>query len=676
MPGYGEIGRVPDEIARFIYRHVVANPDSFRFELSNVIAGTTKGAETIGLRVNLIYDGKAGTTQDAVRMAFNTVLNETKCKDTAMLHQPKTSPEEALALILDHERAKGGDLAVQQMQSTIDTIAAKIRDPKNKRILLLGHCKPDGDTLGCVVGLKSAIELMDPTRKIDMAVDDKIPGLFRNKVPGVDEIKRPKDPTKIRSLQKEIRQLKKEEQSESVKNRLAMLEQELAEMKDASRLLNPRATYDLIITMDVPTPKRFTGNFKRYFDKAKDAIYIDHHPFRYNEWDNAAEETGLDIQQALGRNLVWVADSVAAAAQMVGILGSRLVPEFTEIANGKKSCEVYETQEQQDDVDQYAAGLVTGMSTDTGSFTRTANLTPQDMAKPVQNRPNFNPEGMAKWMMGLTDGRIDKKWLRENITYDIPDKTLKDEAQSSARDAMLEYALQGKKVYPEISLGIVQVDYDQMNEVWQTAREVDPEVTFLDVQNAFKYSEVMSALRGDPEKQGGSSRSRRSPRGASGDQPLRVRTKESYTGKFDNARIAVLICQDKKKGQLDEKVQTATQNGLRMSFRSADGTDYAEVLASLFSGGGHGAAAGGRVDLPEVTLDTRLGVKINGTPERDPATILQTLRKNIAVMKNESIPQQDKTKNLTPVSVVTDATNGKTSAEWLEALTTEIRKAP
>ncbi len=59
-PKHGVLGRIPEDI----YPHLIGlfqDPEinkDFKFELSNVIAGMTKGAPTIGLRANLIYSGK------------------------------------------------------------------------------------------------------------------------------------------------------------------------------------------------------------------------------------------------------------------------------------------------------------------------------------------------------------------------------------------------------------------------------------------------------------------------------------------------------------------------------------------------------------------------------------------------------------------------------------------
>lgn len=654
-PGFGPIGMVPPEIADRIYPILAANPKAFHFELSNMIAGTTQGASTIGLRVNLLYDGNDPQEDAAARKAFTGVLNDPRCKDSAMLYQPATSPEEVLRLILQHERKTHGAQAARQMSTVIDTIAAKIKDPSNKRILLLGHCKPDGDTLGCVVGMQNIIKLMDPTRQVDTAVDDRIPGLFRNKVPGVNDIKHPDNPDKLLQIRQLITEIedklrhpsgKPQDQPELLKGRLAGLRHEERILSDAKNLLNPQDEYDLVITMDIPTPTRFTDKFKPYLDKAKDVIFIDHHPARFNEWDAAKDSTGLDIESIRQKNLAWVAEAVGACAQMMTVIGDRLVPQLNQVAQGTPVRQAFPQSAQQQQLARYVAGLVTGMCTDTGSYTRTASLTPDDMNKPVEARPNFQPEGVAKWLMNLTQqlkgDRIDKKWLRENITYGISDK---------AHALAMAFAKAGTVERPEIGYGAIEVDYDQMNAVWQTALEDDGAVTLLDIQNEFKYSDIMGRLKGDPRAQ------RR------GEAP----------GPYANDGVAVLICQDKQQGELDEKLQIASDNSLRLSIRSSNGTNHAETIASLFGGGGHGAAAGGRVDLPGVTLKTPLGIQLNGQLTQDLSAVLQALQHNLKVLHNPRLSDAEKQRQSIPVGVVADP-SGKPCAALIADVVATLRQ--
>ena len=73
--------------------------DDFKFELSNVIAGMTKGASTIGLRANLLYTGTDPEKRATVQETFHNILNNPECSKKAMLYQEKTSPDQILKLI-------------------------------------------------------------------------------------------------------------------------------------------------------------------------------------------------------------------------------------------------------------------------------------------------------------------------------------------------------------------------------------------------------------------------------------------------------------------------------------------------------------------------------------------------------------------------------------------------
>lgn len=670
-PTFGEIGRVPDEIAKIILPAVRRNPDSFKFELSNVIAGTTKGAETIGLRVNLLYAGEDKDEELAVKECFNKVLNSSECSEKVLMYQPKTSPEQILKHILDYETKINGPESSKQMDTAINNIVKEIKNPQNKKILLVGHCKPDGDTIGCALGLKNAINLMDEGRQVDCAIDDKVPGLFRSKIPGIDgEMKRPYSPEFLKTLHTQIKILEQRPPNGIVKDQIKALKAEVELMKDPSNFLNPNEKYDLVVMLDIPTPSRFSDKFKNYLEGSNKVIYIDHHPHRLNEWEKEGSNIGLDMDKVHENKLAWIADTVPAATQLIAVIADKIVPGLNSI--GEKASDVFKTPEKMEKLNAMVASLTVGMSTDTGAYTRTANLLPEHMLMNVQDRPNFKPEGLSKWLMDLTKGGvtkgIDKKWLREEISYDITDQK-STSLDASARDKMLKCALDGKKVNPDLSLGIIAVSYDKMYEVWQTAREVEPETTMLDVQNAFKYSEALGVLKSDPAKNSANKgRERTSNNNKTTD--LNQLAKENYVGKYDADRVAVLIMQDKKAGELDEKMQTADVNGLRLSIRSAEGSTHAELLCSLFGGGGHGGAAGGRVDLPGVTIDTKLGVEIDGKIERNNSVILKTLSKNYELMHGKNGAAN--ASSAKSVKIVEDP-NGKNCAGIIEDITTEIR---
>jgi len=693
IQGYGEIGRVPDQIYPKLNNYLTNKKyaKDFHFELSNVIAGTTKGAPTIGLRVNLKYNGKDPVLKGEVQNLFNTILNDDNCKKKVMHYQPKTSPEDILKIILKHEEEKTqSPESAQQMQSAIDNIVKEIDNPANKKILLVGHSKPDGDTLGCILGFKNAIEMKHPnilSKQVDCAVDDKVTGLFRHKLPGIDgQVKRVIDPEREEKLKNIMGNLQDKPENEMVNSQIEILQDELQEMDNVKKHgnnLKLNEKYDVVVLFDIATPERFSGSFKRYMDDAKKVIYVDHHPHRIDEWRATKDYTGVDIDKIRKDNLFWVADAVPAATEQVAVLASKMMPVLNQLGEGKKSAaKIFPTQDIQDKFRAFVASIVTGMSTDTGAFTRTANLLPEHMVIPVQQRPNFMPEGLAKWLMASTntfaDKKIDKKWIHDEITYDIIDAKI-PKLPLTARETMLKYSISGHDPMAVISaenlgLGIIQIDYDQMFDVWQLARKSEKnegkiaETNLLDVQNAFKYGEVMNVFRTNPTEHGEDEAEAEDPRLSK----LEKLAKEDYISSFDNDRIAVLIMQDKKKGCLDEKLNMSEVNGLRLSFRSEDGSKWAEMLALMFNGGGHGGASGGRVNIPDIDFKTKLAVQINGRIERDPAVVCKKLDKNHEILNDYTKNEDQKSKEMSSFKVVKDD-KGVPCDELIKGVVREIR---
>ena len=671
-PKFGEVGQVPKEMAEVIMPVMKGKSQDYRFELSNVIAGTSKGAPTIGLRVALKYVGNDKKEAQKATDTFNSLLNseDPKISKAVMVYQPAKSPEQVLERIFDLEAKENGPESVKEIKNAITNISNEINNPENKRILILGHCKPDGDTLGSVVAMKEALKAAYPDREIDCAVDDKIPGLFRDKMPGIEAVKRPYNPEKIETLEKNLEVLKSIK-TETSKEQQKVLERDLAELKDPNNLFDanplqgkPKKQYDLVMTMDVPTPTRFSGAFKDYIEGSKKQIYIDHHPHRITEWQNAKDVTGLDMNKIHKDGLALVCDAVPAATQLVTIVADKAGVLGKMFEKGGEAAK------------NFVASVITGTSTDTGSFTRTANLLPHHSALPVQQRPNFFPEGMSTWLtnqLSKTDKSVDKKWLRENIAYDVPDKALSSnsvDGKLSPRDKMLTYALEGRKMEPELGLGIIEVDYDQMYDVFDESLKQDPEITLLDIQNGFKYSEVMGALKADP--------SETSQRLAPGQKAssLSERATQTYTGPYDADRIGILVIQDKKENFITENSDVAKMNGLRLSFRSSATSNHAELLANLFGGGGHGGASGGRVDLPGVEVNTPLVVKVDGKVVDDTASVYADLTKNYEIMKDNSIPAEKRAGMCKKIEIALaeDGQHGRTTSQIITDVVKEIRK--
>ena len=665
----GGIGRVPDELVPDLKNLMKGHEKEFRFELSNVISGKSKGAPTIGLRVNLLYTGHNEKMREKTKEVFTGFMDskDTSVSKQVMLYQEPTSPEQVLGKIFDIESQVNGPKAVEEIKGAITDISKEINDPKNQKILIVGHCKPDGDTLGSVIGMKTAIQGAFPDREIDCAVDDKIPGLFRDKMPGIEDVKRPYNPERIALVEQSIAKMEAGEQSAATKAQVQILKNELADLQDSSRLFDDgplkgedRKKYDLVILLDIPTPKRFSGGFKDYIENSDKQIYIDHHPHKINEWIDAKDVTGVDMEKIHKNNLAFVSDMVPAATQLVtivadkaGILGNTMKNSFEEAR-------------------KFVSSVITGTSTDTGSFTRTANLLPEHMEMSVKDRPNFAPEGMSKWLIDEVNAnqteKVDKKWLRDNIVFDVPDKApIKEggKGELSPRDKMLQMAVNGKHVYPELGVGVVSVSYDDMCEIWEDSLKHDPEFTLLDVQNGFKYSEVMGALKADPSKV--------NAQGNPKDSELQRKAKEMYSSPYDADKIAIMAIQDRKAGFVTENSEVAEMNGIRLSFRSADCSNHAELLSSIFDGGGQGGASGGRIDLPGVTIDSKLAVTIDGKVEYDIGKVMSMARHNLDVLHDVNLTPEQKREQMHEVKVTIDENQGKTFHELIADMVKDIR---
>jgi nanoRNase/pAp phosphatase (c-di-AMP/oligoRNAs hydrolase) len=574
-PRFGEIGRVPQEIAAHILPVIQKDPENFQFELSNLISGMSKGASTIGMRVNVVYNGQDEAIRKEAAETFEKVLNSDECKNRSMAYQPASSPMEVMSAILKYERKHNGSKVAEEMKGIVKNIVKELDAPENKNILIIGHAKPDGDTIGSILGLKGAIGLAHPDKNVDMAINDDIPGLFRDKIPGIEDIKRAADPNK---------------------------------------------KYDLVVFADTPTPGRATNAFKDQVENANKVIYIDHHPHRIDEWEAAKGKTGIDMKKIHKDGLAWISEHVSAGTLQVGVIAAMLNPKLDKVANGElKASDVIKTKEQKAHLESMVAGLVTGTSTDTGSFTRGAHV---------------KAEGFAKWLMSLTPDTINKKWLRENVTYDIDD---------FARSKMVDVSINSREIRQDLGLGIMSVTHDDIQDVFALAKEADPATTLLDVGNSFKYSEALGALRSAPF----------------GSAPVGNMNYRSDNPEHDKSRIAVLMTQEKK-GNGD--------NSIRMSFRAADGKDWAKLLANLFGGGGHGAAAGGGLSLPGLEYGSRLAVKIDGKVEEDSAKILKTLKENDRINAAGHPPIG----RLAQIEIVQD-NNGRTVSEIIQDVVVEIR---
>lgn len=609
---FGDLGRVPDEIAPSLIKLLKKNEQNFAFQLSNVIAGTTKGAPTIGLRANLIYTGDDDKLRKKSEEIFGKLLNSKSkdISDSIMLYQPKTTPKQILHKIFSNvQEAKGEDSAYKVLD-IVDAISDELTAPENKNILLLGHINPDGDTIGCVLGLQAALKANYPTKNVVCSIDDDIPGIYRDKIPGIHNITKPSDPKATESLKAELAEWKAKPQSFVTRNKIRTIEKELSALEKSAEILGNGASidggvpskYDLVVLMDIPAPTKFTSSYKNEIENAGKVIYIDHHRERFEEWNAERAKTGIDMQKVRENNLALVLPELPAATEIVTVVADNaglLDKTMKNIEYAK----------------QFVAAIVSGTSSDTGGFSRTANYSPEDMFKPVQDRPNYFPEGLSKWLIDKFSNVVDKKWLRENIVYDLPDKKVSGMSQT-AREKMINYCKESQSIYAQNGFGVLAINYEQMYDIWEQSKLLDKKVTFGDVQNSIKYSEVMNGLRETPD----------------------VNNKDSgvepYSSPYQDDKISLLLIQDKKAGQIDAAGNIADENSIRMSFRSQEGTYYAEQLASLFGGGGHGSASGARITIKDVELTSPLAIKIDGEVEYSPDKIYKALQENYDIKNN------------------------------------------
>ena len=109
-----------------------------------------------------------------------------------------------------------------------------------------------------------------------------------------------------------------------------------------------------------------------------------------------------------------------------------------------------------------------------------------------------------------------------------------------------------------------------------------------------------------------------------------------------------------------------------MSFRSQEGTIYAEQLATLFGGGGHGSAAGGRITLKGVELTSPIAIKIDGEVEYDPAKIYKAVAENYDIKNNQELEHSEVVAQLHKFETVIDE-KGKPVNDLINSIVEEIR---
>lgn len=659
---FGGIGNVPMPINEKLKELIAKDKENFKFELSNITGGVTSDFPIIAAKASLKYTGENSNLNEMAKEEFNNLINssDSKISSSVEIYQPNFSPKEVLSKIFDIEGKRKGLGQVRKIKDAIDTIATEINNPKNKNILVVGHCNPDGDTIGCVLGMQAAIKGAFPERTIDMSIDDEIPNSFRN-LPGFNDIKRPFNEKAYNSVKKNIELLERNKDSQAAKNQIALLNQELEKLTDESKLFDPETVegknpkkYDLVIMLDTPIPGRTSSSFKPYFKNADKIIYIDHHPHKPAEWEQAEFKTGLDMDKICKDKLALVVDSIPAATQLVAVIAD------------KASLLQKTFQNSADKAKQFVAGLIAGTQTDTANYKVQAAYHASETSLPQSEKATYYPEGMSNWLSTELDsvgGGIDKKWMRENLFYELPNQTINDNV--GPRDKVLEVSLKNREMNPEIGLGIVKVSYDEMKAILEDAQKIDKNVSMNDVYNGFKYSEILNALKAKPAFK----------KETTPPETLAAKAAQTYTSAYDDDRVVVLMTETQKQGTINKYSEIADKNLISLSIRSGGKSNAAQIIGALFGGGGHAAASGASILMKDLTFDSKLKVKINGVVEDDSKTIYDTLVKNINLSERGNISTKGKSLQKNRVELVmSDDDEGKTCSELINDITSEIRQ--
>jgi nanoRNase/pAp phosphatase (c-di-AMP/oligoRNAs hydrolase) len=314
-PKFGKVGEVfADDVDRI---KDAVKDGTYKATINAISKGSKKYPDMIFVKYNFVNTagGQLKNVPEEVSKAFKELTTDPETKHMTFPYQPIETPDKLVDLLFP--------------KPVVNNIIDEIN--KAKSILLVGHKSPDGDTLGCVLGLNASLKKIG--KDVSCCVDDDITGLFRHKLVGLDEnIKKAKD--------------------------------------------LPDKKYDLVIIMDTPTPMRI-GGASKYIKEANKVVFLDHHPKRIDEWKDSISETGVDLEKIEKQGLLWVRDDIPAAAEMAASLAFKILPE--KVLN---SLSVKEKQE-------IAIPLVTGMMTDSGNFARGADKKIESLAKYMMEWAGF-----------------------------------------------------------------------------------------------------------------------------------------------------------------------------------------------------------------------------------------------------------------------------------------------
>ena len=341
-PEYGKLGNIPFKVV-FELKPLIDKGHEFVAELSDIDGGT-EPRSNISLRINVKYKLKQGeSVKDIpaeVSDTINKLMKNPLTKRIVAKYQPTLNLEELLPVLLP--------------DSAVNNIKHEIRNAQS--ILLVGHMLPDGDTIGSLLALRSALSHIG--KEVDCSIDDDIDGYYRHKLPGIDE------------------NLKKPEQ------------------------LDKKKKYDLVIVMDTPIPYRI-GKNADFIKTAKQVIFIDHHPIMKKMWDKNKDLSGIDIDKIKEKGLLWVRPDILATCEMVATLIFKILPE--DLINNL-------TPEQKEEI---AKPLVAGMATDTEYFKKYDENKLESFAKYLMNWAGFS----KKWIREKITYHLPKNAFDKMVKY-------------------------------------------------------------------------------------------------------------------------------------------------------------------------------------------------------------------------------------------------------------------
>lgn len=629
MPDGRVLGHLPNSINNAIGAFIQENPSDFSFKLYGTTATNKKHLANTLMDIEYIGENKS-----EVQKKLNTVL-----------YKNVVSPEQVLHRILDYKKVLNGgmiaDRNIKESQVAIDTITKVISNPRNQKILLIGHNNPDGDTVGSCVGLKAALDYMGK-EKVDIAIDDFLTGFLRNFVATSEIKKSPEFMEELNSgISQKIEILRKGGVTNGEANEIYALGKVRDYYNDNIKTLNENEKYDIVVFLDVPTPTKVSPAIKKYVKNAKNVIYIDHHPFRNADWDKERKNDGIDMDDIKRKHLSWIENKVPANTMLVTILIDKLLPELTDKFRDK----YYKANDMNMDrniIQKMATNLVIGTITDTGSYKRKMNKNIEDEKLPAEQKTGFAPKGLSDWLLSLTNGEVTRRSIKNQMKYDLPNKvdfyfpedplefydtdTAKDEDDdainqtpidiekviahnnTSNYDKITEETAKNTNVIPELGLSITKVYFKPLTNYLKEYNISNPEINLRDIVATYKYNPASIALKYSDVT----------------NSPYKYK----MIPKYDNNRISVMIREEAVAGELNVNYHMPPKNSLGFSFRSADGTNYAGILATLFNGGGHPPASGATLSLPGLTPESKIIVKINGRVENDINTIYRVVKQN------------------------------------------------